>query len=200
MVAKTASVAGHFDGHGEVLKRYMWHLPMQHVQGYTGSHRTRPSRNYSLRIVSAAARATANKTKMQNLTTLLTILMASRYYTAHIAQWRRFVAFIKATKYCHRASTCSDRHQSDMPTPISGAYFIVKSLKKSLSCPNNNRGVTHQTDEKHLNNMSEYFVGVLKSKTNLAPITRMVVDTMSAVKSRRLLKVLLDRLNHDLDQ
>jgi hypothetical protein len=48
-----------------------------------------------------------------------------------------------------------------MPTPISGVYFIVKSLKKSSSCPNNNRGVTHQTDEKHLNNMSEYFVGVI---------------------------------------
>jgi hypothetical protein len=71
------------------------------------------------------------------------------------------VAFIKATKRCHRASTRSDRHQLDMPTPFSGVYFIVKLLKKSLSCPNNNRCVTHQTDEKHLNNMSEYFVGVV---------------------------------------
>jgi len=26
---------------------------------------------------------------------------------------------------------------------------------------NNNRSVTYQTDEKHLNNMSEYFVGVV---------------------------------------
>ncbi len=26
------------DGHGEALKRYMRHRPMQHVQGYTGSH------------------------------------------------------------------------------------------------------------------------------------------------------------------
>ncbi len=34
-------------------------------------------------------------------------------------------------------------------------------------------------------------INVLPSKTNLAPITIMVVDTMSAVKSRRLLKVLL---------
>ncbi len=48
-----------------------------------------------------------------------------------------------------------------MPTPISGVYFIVKLLKKSSSYPNNNRGVTHQTDEKHLNKMSEYFVGVV---------------------------------------
>jgi len=33
---------------------------------------------------------------------------------------------------------------------------------------------------------------VLPSQTNLTPIIIMVVDTMSAIKSRRLLKVLLD--------
>jgi hypothetical protein len=27
--------------------------------------------------------------------------------------------------------------------------------------PNNNRGVTYQTDEKHLTNVREYFVGVV---------------------------------------
>jgi len=69
-------------------------------------------------------------------------------------------------KCCHWASTRSDRHQSDMPTPISGVYFIVKLLKKSFSCPNNNLGVTHQTDEKHLNDMSEYFVGVVNIALN----------------------------------
>ena len=53
-----------------------------------------------------------------------------------------------------------------MPTPILGAYFIVKLLKKSSSCPNNNGGVTNQTDEKHLNNMSEYFVGVVNIAFN----------------------------------
>jgi hypothetical protein len=35
-------------------------------------------------------------------------------------------------------------------------------------------------------------INVLPSQTNLAPITIMVVDTMSEIKSRRLLKVLLD--------
>ncbi len=30
-----------------------------------------------------------------------------------------------------------------------------------MLAPNNNRGVTYQTDEKHLNYMSEYFVGVV---------------------------------------
>jgi len=59
------------------------------------------------------------------------------------------MAFIKATKHHH---------------PV--VYFIVKSLKRSSSCPNNNSGVTHQTDEKHLNNMSEYFVGVVNIAFN----------------------------------
>jgi hypothetical protein len=138
---------------------------MQHDQGFTGSHWTPPSGDYWLRIAPAAARATANKTKVQNVSSLPTIVMAitvCQYNTAPIAQWRRFIAFIKATKRCHWASTRSDRHQSDMPNPISGVYFIVKSLKKNLSCPNNNGGVTHRTDEKHLNNLSEYFVGVVK--------------------------------------
>jgi hypothetical protein len=84
-----------------------------------------------------------------------------RDYTAHITQWRRSVAFLKATKRRHWVSTHSNRHQSDMSTPTLGVYFIVKLLKKGSSCPNNNKRVTYQTDEKHLNNMAEYFVGVV---------------------------------------
>jgi len=123
----------------------------------------------TLHIAPAATRATIITMIMQNVPTLLAVSMAiamRQYYTPHIAQWRRFVAFIKATKRHHRVSTCSDRHQSDMPTPISGVCFIVKSLKKISSCPNNNRGVTHQTDDKHKNNMSEYYVGVVNIAFN----------------------------------
>ena len=120
-------------------------------------------------IAPSAARATINTMIMQNVPNLLAVLMAirmCRHYTVRIAQWRWFMAFIKATKHCHRASTRSDRHQSDMPTPISGVYFVVKSLKKSSSCSNNNRGVTHQTDEKHLYIVSEYFFGVVNIAFN----------------------------------
>jgi hypothetical protein len=42
----------------------MQHHPMQHDQGFTGSHWMPPSGNYSLRITLTATRATANKTKM----------------------------------------------------------------------------------------------------------------------------------------
>ena len=55
-------VAAHFDDYADVLKQYMRHRPMHHVQGYTGSHWTLPLGDYSLCIASAAARATANKT------------------------------------------------------------------------------------------------------------------------------------------
>jgi hypothetical protein len=116
-----------------------------------------PSGDYLLCIAPAAARATINTMIMEHVPTLLAVSMAiamRRYYTARIARWRRFVAFIiiKATKRHHRASTYSDNIKGTR-LPLFQGYFIVKLLKKSSSCPNNNRGVTYQTDEKHLNNM-----------------------------------------------
>ncbi len=54
---KCTSIAGHFDDHAEVLKRYMWHRLMQHVQGYTGSYWMPPSGDYSLCFASEATRA-----------------------------------------------------------------------------------------------------------------------------------------------
>jgi hypothetical protein len=86
--SKCASVAGYFDGRAEVLKRYMRHRPMQHVHSYIGSHWALPLGNYLFRIAPAAAMATINKTTMQNVPSLLAILMAIamwRYYTTHIA-------------------------------------------------------------------------------------------------------------------
>ena len=121
--------------------------------------------DYPLRTAPAAARATANKTTIQNVSTLLTISMAMlvrRYYTARIPQWRRSRAFIKTTKGRRRASTHSDTiNRTHLPL-ILGVYLIVKTLKKGLSCPYNNRGMTHQSDEKHLHNMKKIFVVVVK--------------------------------------
>jgi hypothetical protein len=94
---------------------------MQHDQGFTGSHWTPPSGDYSLCITPAAARATINTTIMEHVPTLLAVSMAIAmrwYYTARIAQWRRFVAFIKATKHHHWASTRSDITQPDTPTLV----------------------------------------------------------------------------------
>ena len=70
-----------------------------------------PLGDYLLCIAPSAAGATANVTTMQHVPTLLAILMAvamRRYDTECIARWRRFVAFIKATKRHHWVSTRSD--------------------------------------------------------------------------------------------
>ena len=66
-----------------------------------------------------------------------------------------FVAFIKATKHRHRASTCSDIVKRSIKFRLF-FDFIMKSLKKSSSCPNNNRGVTYQSDGKDLADGVEY--------------------------------------------
>jgi hypothetical protein len=108
---KCTSIAGNFNGHGGAPMRYGAHHPMQHDQGLTGSHWTPPSGEYSLRIAPAAARASINTTIMQHVPTLLAVSMAIAmrwYYTVRIARWRRFVAFIKATKHHHWASTRFD--------------------------------------------------------------------------------------------
>ena len=87
--SKCASVAGHFDGRAEALKRYMQHRLMQHVHGYIGSHWTLLSGNYLLRIAPVAAMATNNKTTMQIVPSLLVISMAiamQRYYPVCIAR------------------------------------------------------------------------------------------------------------------
>jgi hypothetical protein len=62
MTSKCTSVAAHFEGLADALEQYRWHHPMQHVQGYSGSHWTPAPGNYSLRIAPAAARATGKQT------------------------------------------------------------------------------------------------------------------------------------------
>ena len=75
------------------------------------------------------------------------------------------MAFRKATKRRHWVSTRSGSINWTRLPLILGLYFIVKLLKKGLSCPDKHRGMrgsmTHQSDEKYLNNMSECFVGVV---------------------------------------
>jgi hypothetical protein len=69
MVSTCSSNIGHFDGHGGPLAvQYEEHCPMQHVQGYSGSHWTPPSGNYSLRIAPAAARATGKQRTINKYT------------------------------------------------------------------------------------------------------------------------------------
>ncbi len=68
MMNKCTSSAGRFDGHSGAPEQYRQHCLMGHVQGYSGSHWTLPSGNYSLRIAPVAARATANETTTKKCT------------------------------------------------------------------------------------------------------------------------------------
>jgi hypothetical protein len=61
VTSKCTSIAAHFEGLADALVQYRVHRPMQHVQGYTGSHWVLPLGNYLLHIAPAATRATANK-------------------------------------------------------------------------------------------------------------------------------------------
>ena len=144
-----------YDGHADALEQYGVHRLIQHDQGFTRSHWMPLSGNYLLRIAHAATRVTINKTSMENVPTLLAILMAipmQGYNTAHIAQWRRFVAFtLKATKRHHQAITCSV-----------SSTLLGKRARVDMLAPNNNGGMTCQTDEKHITNFQENFVGAFK--------------------------------------
>jgi hypothetical protein len=68
MASTCSSIIGRFDGHGGLPVRCKAHFPMQHVQGYSGSHWTPASGSYSLRIASAATRATGKQTRITKYT------------------------------------------------------------------------------------------------------------------------------------
>jgi hypothetical protein len=68
MASTCSSLVGRFDGHGSQLVQYKAHCPMQHVQGYSGSHWMPASGNYLLSIAQAATRATGKQTTINKHT------------------------------------------------------------------------------------------------------------------------------------
>ena len=68
MTNECTSVAARFEGLADAPEQYRQHCPMQHVQGYSGSHWKLPWGNISPCIALAAARATANKTATKTCT------------------------------------------------------------------------------------------------------------------------------------
>ncbi len=160
-------VAGHFNGRAEALKWYMmWHCPMQHVQGYSRSHWMLSLGDYSLRIAPAAPPGWQQTKQRWSMYTPWWQFQW-RYAAVLYHTWRRFMAFRKATttKRRHRASTRSDITQSDTQMPVVLDMSSWKRAPADMLAPNNNRGMTYQTDEKHLTIFPEYFVGVVNSLT-----------------------------------
>ncbi len=75
----------------------------------------------------------ANKQQSTNTPKKLAVLMAAavcRYGTVHIARWRRSRASLVATGCYHWASSCSDKHQLDIPTPVFFEFFHRQLLQK----------------------------------------------------------------------
>jgi hypothetical protein len=68
MASTCSSIVGSFDGNGGPPVQYKVHRPMQHVQGYSGSHWMPASGNYLLHITPAAARATVKQTAINRYT------------------------------------------------------------------------------------------------------------------------------------
>jgi hypothetical protein len=68
MTIKCTLSAVRFDSHGGLPVQYIAHCPMQHIKGYSGSHWTLPSGDYSLHITPAAARATGKQTTINKYT------------------------------------------------------------------------------------------------------------------------------------
>jgi len=76
------------------------------------------------------------------------------------------VAFIKATAPHHRVSTRSDITKPDTLRRLFRTSHREKRAPVDILAPNNNRGMTYQTDEKHLTNLREFLVGVVKLAIN----------------------------------
>jgi hypothetical protein len=68
MASTCSSFVGRFDGHGGLPVQYKAHCPMQHAQGYSGSHWTPALGNYLLRIPPVAARAIGKQTTINKYT------------------------------------------------------------------------------------------------------------------------------------
>jgi hypothetical protein len=124
--------AGHFDSHGGAPVQDGAQHPMQHLQGYTGSHWTLPLGNYLLRIAPAAARVTGKQTIMNNKPTLLAFLMAMtvcKYITGHIAHWRRSRASLEAPQCRHWARVNYNNIKGTYHCRVFVAFFIVNTMK-----------------------------------------------------------------------
>jgi hypothetical protein len=125
--------AGHFDCHDGAPVQYEAHCPMQHAQGYSGKTGCRHWMTTRSVLPNFLPGQQANKQQSTNTPTKLAVLMAiamRRYNTVCIAKWRRSTASLEATGCHHWVSTCSDSHQSDMPTPVFSDVFHPQIVEK----------------------------------------------------------------------
>ena len=85
----------------------------------------------------------------------------------HLARWRRFMAFIKATKRRHQVRTRSDITQSNTPTSVVLDISSWKRAPLDMLVPNNIRSRTYL-----------YFVGVVNSLTPKPTLVGMKISCL----------------------
>ena len=78
-----------------------------------------------------------NNVKCTHFLAILMAVAMRRYYISRITWWRRFMAFLKATKRHRQASTCSDNIYLTCLPPFFVVYFIAKSSKKATKQKDN---------------------------------------------------------------
>ena len=93
------------------------------------------------------------------------------YVLLHTAPWHHTtgtnVIFCGTDHFCSVfVRPCVWRHtryyKRDTPTPVVLDISSWKRAPVDMLAPNNKRGMTYQTDKKHLTMFPEYFVGVVK--------------------------------------
>jgi hypothetical protein len=161
MTNKWTLSAGRFDGHGGAPEQYRQHRPMQHVQGYSGSHWT-PASGYVSPQQPPGQQA--NKQQSTNTPKKVALLMAMamrRYVTARISQWRRSRASLEATGRRHRASIMSD----NINWTWLQCFFLCfhRQNRRKRSQVNAKtlvfyRGMTYQSKQKGLTKVSIYCI------------------------------------------
>ncbi len=145
-----------FDARVHALAQQRRYRPIEGVQGFTRSHWTLPSGEYSGRIASDGQRVRMPLKKYKKVPYLSAVSLAlsvRRYVTKRIAQRRGSRAIPEATGRRLRASVAADICNRPVFFRFFWSFFIVGRLKRWLR---NNRGMTYQTDRKLLSNLVEH--------------------------------------------
>jgi hypothetical protein len=124
-----------FDGRADAPARHRRHRPIEGVQGFTRSHWTPLSGEYSERIAPDGRRGRMpkkNDEKVSYLQVVSLALSVRRYVTKRIDRRRRSRAIREATGRRLRASRAADSRPSDIFFRDFFSFFIVGRLKRWL--------------------------------------------------------------------
>ncbi len=156
MASTCSSIVGRFDGHGGPPVQYKAHCPMQHVQGYSRSHRTPASGNCSLCIAPAAARATGKQITINKYTYKAGCFdghgNAPVRNRAHLPM-EEVQSFTRSHWTPPSGKYYVQKHKRDMTMTFFLCFHRQNHRKRSrvdAKTPVFNRGMTYQMKEKDL--------------------------------------------------